>query len=324
LKISADNLAAQLAARLLPVYVVSGDDPLLTGEAADAIRAAARAAGFTEREVFFVERGGASWDDVLRSAEALSLFASRRIIEVRMPSGKPGTGAAALTRVLEATGADLLLLILTERLDKGAQSAEWLELAQQRGAWVPVWPVDLARFPGWLRARGRASGLALDESAIALLAERTEGNLLAAKQELDKLVLMLGSDARVGAAEVAASSSDSARFNVFQLGDAIGSGEAARALRILDGLRSEGSEAVLVLWALIRALGQLEAQSAAGQLRRRLAWPRLVARAARADRMAKGMLRGEVWDELTLLVAELCGQRTVPLSRWQLRMQGGT
>jgi DNA polymerase-3 subunit delta len=324
LKISADNLAAQLATRLLPVYVVSGDDPLLTGEAADAVRAAARAAGYTEREVFFVERGGASWDDVLRSAEALSLFASRRVVEVRMPSGKPGSGAAALTRVLDAAGADLLLLVLTERLDKSAQNAEWLEQAQQRGAWVPVWPVDLARFPGWLRARARTAGLTLDDAAVALLAERTEGNLLAAKQELDKLVLLLGNGARVGAAEVAAGSSDSARFNVFQLGDAVGSGEAARALRILDGLRSEGGEAVLVLWALIRALGQLEAQSAAGQLRRRLSWPRLVARAARADRMAKGMLRGEVWDELTLLVAELCGQRTVPLSRWQLRMQGGT
>lgn len=321
LKLSLDNLDAQLAGKLLPVYVISGDEPLLCGEAADSVRAAARKQGFAEREVLFVERGGSSWEDVLRSAEAMSLFAARRIIEVRMPSGKPGTGAAALGRAIAAAGDDLLLLILTGRLDRATQSAEWLSLAQQRGAWLPVWPVDLPRFPDWLRARARRAGLTLNDAAIALLAERTEGNLLAAQQELDKLALLLGAGARVGVDEVAASSSDSARFDVFQLGNAIGAGDANRALRILDGLRSEGEEAVLVLWALLRALSSL--QGSADVRNRRLSLAALVTRAARADRMAKGLMRGAVWDEMALLAAGMCGLRLLPLSRRQLRMQGG-
>lgn len=321
LKLSLDNLDAQLAGTLLPVYVISGDEPLLCGEAADAVRAAARGRGYDEREVLFVERGGSTWEDVLRSADAMSLFASRRIIEVRMPSGKPGSGAAALSRAIEAAGDDLLLLILTGRLDRAAQNAEWLTLAQQRGGWLPVWPVDLARFPGWLRQRARQAGLTLDDQAIALLAERTEGNLLAAKQELDKLALLLGPGARAGVVDVAASSSDSARFSVFQLGDAINTGDAGRALRILDGLRGEGEEAVLVLWSLLRALSAL--QSSADTRVRRVSFAALATRAVRADRMAKGLMRGAVWDEMALLAAELCGLRPLPLSRRQLRLQGG-
>jgi len=321
LKLSLDNLDAQLAGNLLPVYVISGDEPLLCGEAADAVRAAARARGFAEREVLFVERGGSTWEEVLRSAQALSLFAARRVIEVRMPSGKPGSGAAALARAIEAAGDDLLLLIVTGRLDRAAQNAEWLSLAQQRGGWLPVWPVELARFPGWLRQRARQAGMTLDDEAVALLAERTEGNLLAARQELDKLALLLGPAAKVRVDDVAASSSDSARFSVFQLGDAIGAGEASRALRILDGLRSEGEEAVLVLWSLLRALSTL--QSSGDTRRRRVSFAALATRAVRADRMAKGLMRGAVWDEMALLAAELCGLRLLPLTRRQLRLQGG-
>jgi DNA polymerase-3 subunit delta len=323
LKLSPDSLAAHLARALLPVYVVSGDDPLLTAEAADAIRARARAQGYAEREVLFVERGGSSWDDVLHVAEALSLFASRRVIEVRMPSGKPGAGAAALLRAIRAAGDDLLLLILTDKLDRATQSAEWLEAVQQRGAWVPVWPVDLPRFPLWLRSRLQAAGLKADDAAVELLAERTEGNLLAAKQEIDKLSLLLGEGARVDAAAVAASTGDSARFGVFQLTDAVTAGDATRSLRILDGLRAEGSEPVLVLWSLLRAQSALAADNA-GRPARRLPFARITTRAVRADRLAKGLLRGEVWDELTLLTADLCGLRVLPLSRWQLRMQVGT
>jgi len=323
LKLSPDNLASQLANGLLPVYVVSGDDPLLTAEAADSIRARARAQGYSEREVLFVERGGSNWDDVLRSAEALSLFASRRVIEVRMPSGKPGSGAASLLRAIMAAGEDLLLLILTEKLDRAAQSAEWLQAVQQRGAWIPVWPVDLPRFPAWLRSRLRAAGLRADDAAISLLAERTEGNLLAAKQEIEKLSLLLGEGAQVDTAAIAASTGDSARFGVFQLSEAVGGGDAVRALRILDGLRAEGAEPVLILWSLLRAQSALAAD-ASGRPGRRLPFARLTARAVRADRLAKGLMRGEVWDELTLLTADLCGQRVLPLARWQLRMQAGT
>jgi DNA polymerase-3 subunit delta len=168
-----------------------------------------------------------------------------------------------------------------------------------------------------LRQRARAAQLALSEQAIAMLAERCEGNLLAAQQEIDKLALLLPRGAAVGAGEVAASSADSARFDVFQLGEAVRAADAARALRILGGLQAEAAEPVLVLWALLRELRALQAgaRSEGRTLVPRLPFARLTARAGRADRMAKGLARGDPWDELALLAVELCGLRTLPLLR---------
>jgi DNA polymerase-3 subunit delta len=311
LKLQLTALQDDLARRLLPVYVISGDDPLQTGEAADAVRARARAAGYTEREVFFVERGGSNWADVRQAAEALSLFASRRVVEVRMPSGKPDKGEDDLLKVIAAAGDDLLLLILTDKLERKSESASWMSAAQQRGAWLPVYPVRLGEFPAWLQRRARAAGLELDSGALQLLVARTEGNLLAAKQELDKLALQFGSGARIDAAAMAASSSNSARFDLFQFAEVVANGDAARAFRVLDGLRSEGTELPLILWALVRAKAMLQDQS------RPLPFARITARAVRADKMAKGRLAGEAWDEVALLTAELCGRRVLPLEHWQ-------
>jgi DNA polymerase-3 subunit delta len=310
MKLTLEALPAALDARLLPAYLVCGDEPLQVGEATDLIRARARAAGFTEREVFFIERASSIWEDVLQSAQALSLFASRRLVEVRLPTGKAGTtGAAALLRLIAAAGTDLILLVVTGKLERETQGAEWVRALQARGALLPVWPVERARLPQWLRQRARSIQLALSDEATAMLAERCEGNLLAAQQELDKLALLLPRGAEVSAAEVAASSADSARFDVFQLGEAVRHGNAARALRILGGLQSEGAERILVLWSLVRELRAAQAAAA------RLPFARLTARAARADRMAKGMMPGDAWDELSLLAVELCGQRTLPLLR---------
>ncbi len=317
MKLTLEGLRPQLAERLLPVYLVSGDEPLLVGEAVDAIRERARAAGFAEREVFFIERGAAVWDSVQQAAQELSLFAARRSVELRMPGGKPGvSGAAALQRLLAAAGEDLLVLVITGKLEREAQGAEWVQAAQQRGAWLPIWPIERARLPQWLRARFSAAGLAASDEALALLVERSEGNLLAARQEVDKLSLLLPRGAVVSLADVAAGSADSARFDVFQLGEAVRAGDAGRALRILGGLAAEGSEPPLVLWALVR---ELRAQQAGGpSVRGRAARPpfaRLVARAGRADRMAKGLSAGDPWDELALLAVELTGLRTLPLVR---------
>src|SRR5665213_2982722 len=253
MKLTLEGLPAQLAQRLLPAYMVSGDEPLRVGEATDLIRATARAAGFSEREVFFIERASSIREDVQQAAQSLSLFASRRLIEVRLPTGKAGvTGAAALLRLIAAAGDDLLLLVITGKLERETQNAEWVQALQARGAWLPVWPIELARLPQWLRQRARAAQLSLSEEAIAMLAERCEGNLLAAQQEIDKLALLWPGGSTVSAADVAASSADSARFNSSQLGEAVRAGDAARALRILGGLQSEGAELVLVLWALVR------------------------------------------------------------------------
>jgi DNA polymerase-3 subunit delta len=314
LKLRPEDLSTHLAGRLLPVYLIVGEDPLLTAEAGDAIRTRARQQGFTEREVFQIDRPSSnSFQPAQHAAEAMSLFASRRVIEIRMPGGKPGYGEAELLRVIEAAGDDLVVLIFAGKIERDAWQSDWLKLIDQRGASLTLWPVDLARFPDWLRSRFRAAGLVPDADALALLAARTEGNLLAARQEIEKLALLLPPGARVDVAAVAASSGDSARFDVFQLGRAVGVGDAPRALRLLAGLRAEGEEPVLVLWSLLRARGDLA---------RRPSPAALAARAVRADRMAKGRLKGDVWDELNLLVAEMCGVRVLALSRWQMRTQG--
>ena len=332
LKLTSDSLASQLAQRLLPAYLISGDEPLLAGEAADAVRARARAAGFSEREVHFIERAG-DWDEVRGAAASLSLFGTRRVLEIRLASGKPGvTGSNTLVALLEARDPDTLFLILTPRLERDAQGADWVRALEAHGGWVQIWPVDGARLIPWLRTRAKKLNLELNDEALELLALRTEGNLLAAHQELGKLTL-LGGDAGVNAAALAASVADSARFDVFQLGEAVLAGESTRALRMLAGLRAEGTEPTLALWALTKAVRDVWSAQAAGAAARppawqrqaaalalaqrrapRLSFKRLLQRAARADRMIKGRSSGDAWDEMALLALELCGEPALPLA----------
>jgi DNA polymerase III subunit delta len=336
-KLNPDSLATHLEQQLLPVYLVSGDEPLLTGEAADAVRARARKMGFTEREAHFLERGS-DWDDVRASAGNMSLFGSRRVVEIRLPSGKPGVaGNKALVALLERKDPDTVFLILTPRLDRDAQSADWVRAVEAHGAWVQVWPIDVDRLVGWLRGRSRRLKLDATDEALELLAERTEGNLLAAHQELEKLTL-LAVDGRVTADTILASVTDSARFDVFQLGEAVLAGDAERALRMIAGLRGEGTEPTLVLWALTKAMRDLwnglanagggkprtwQRQSAALDkgLRRagRLSFAALTVRAGRADRMVKGRLAGNAWDEIALLAADICGRSPLPLPQTVLK-----
>jgi DNA polymerase-3 subunit delta len=325
LKLTSDSLATHLGERLLPVYLVSGDEPLLAAEAADAVRARARDAGFTEREVHFIERA-ADWDGVRASAANLSLFAARRVMEIRLASARPGSaGNAALIALLEAHDPDTLFLILAPRLDRDAQGADWVRAVEAHGAWVQIWPVDPQRLVAWLKGRCRRLELVASDEALELLAARTEGNLLAAHQELTKLTL-LAPGGRVTPEAVLASVADSARFDVFRLGEAVLAGETARALRVLAGLRAEGTEPTLALWALSRALRDVWSARGGGTppawqpqrhraalaqaLRRasRLPFAALAVRAARADRMIKGRVGGDAWDELALLAADMCGQ----------------
>jgi DNA polymerase-3 subunit delta len=336
-KLNPDSLVTHLQQKLLPAYLVSGDEPLLTGEAADAVRARARAAGFTERETHFLERGS-DWDDVRASAGNMSLFGSRRLVEIRLPSGKPGvTGNKALVALLERSDPDAIFLILTPRLDRDAQNADWVRAVETHGAWVQVWPIDVDRLPAWLRSRCRRLKLDATDDALELLAERTEGNLLAAHQELEKLTLLVP-DGRVTVDTILSSVTDSARFDVFQLGEAALAGDTERALRMIAGLRGEGTEPTLVLWALTKAMRDLwngmtngaggkprtwQRQSAALDkgLRRagRLSFPALTVRAGRADRMVKGRLAGDAWDEIALLAADICGRSPLPTPQTVLK-----
>ncbi|HYK25111.1 MAG TPA: DNA polymerase III subunit delta [Steroidobacteraceae bacterium] len=317
MKLSPDSLQRHLERQLLPVYLVSGDEPLLATEAADAIRGRARALGFTEREVHVLDRG-TDWDAVRAAAGTLSLFAARRIVELRLPTGKPGvTGGRVLASLAASADADTLILILTGRLDRESQNAEWVRTVEARGGWVQIWPIGADRMMSWLEARCRELGLAADRRALELLAERTEGNLLAARGELEKLKL-LGSE-RLTPERVLAAAGDSARFSVGELSDALAAGEGARALRVLSGLRAEGVELPLVLWAVARALRtrwsrELESGLHPARARAiRSSYRGLIARAVRADGMAKGRRSGDAWDEIALLVCDLAGRAALPL-----------
>jgi DNA polymerase III subunit delta len=331
LKLTPDALSGHLEHELLRVYLISGDEPLLTGEAADAIRARARAQGFTERTAHFLERGSSDWEDVRASAASRSLFGSRRVLEIRMPTGKPGVaGGAALVSLLQVDDPDTIFLILTPRLDRDAQSSAWVKAVETQGAWVQVWPIHADRLVSWLRVRARRSGLDVATEALELLAERTEGNLLAAHQELEKLSL-IAANGQVSTEAILASVADSARFDVFQLGESVLAGDTERALRMLAGLRAEGVEPTLVLWALTKAARDLWGCVTAAAGSRPKAWGRqaaalekgarrasrlpfstLAIRAGRADRMVKGRLTGDAWDEMALLAADICGNPALP------------
>jgi DNA polymerase III subunit delta len=309
------------------VYLVSGDEPLLVGEAADAIRAAARAAGYADRSVFFVDRSFA-WDELRQATRSLSLFADRRLFELRMPSGKPDKGAATLLDIATHPPPDTVCLILTDKLDKKTSETPWVRAVEQHGVWIPIWPVDTAALPGWLRARAKALAVEMEPEAAQLVVDRVEGNLLAAKQELEKLAL-LANGQRIDAALVLRSVGDSARYDIFQLGEAAAAGDAERALRILLGLKSEGVEPTLILWALSRELRGLWQARERNRLRssgRGSAWnlaatpsaralarigrmplARLLRQAHHSDRVIKGLAGGDAWTAITGLTAGMAG-----------------
>lgn len=334
MRITADRLHPLLERELAPAWLVAGEEPLLAGEACDAIRAAARGLGFQEREVFFIDRH-TQWSAIAQSAQALSLFASRRIVEIRMPGGKPGPGATPLAQLVEASGPELLVLVVVEKLDRDARGSAWVEAIEARGVHVVADPVAPAQFPRWLGQRATRLGLTLEAGALALLAELTEGNLLAADQEIRKL--LLAGRTAADAAAVLESVSASNRFDVSRLTEVALAGNAADALRVLASLRAEGTEPTLVLWAILREMRNLWTQlhpgarlpavwttspaaagAAAGRLRQsntRAQFMRLAERASRADRAIKGRLEGDGWDELALLAAEFAGVRVLALPR---------
>ncbi len=327
MKLNANQLHQALGRGLAPVYLVSGDEPLLVDEAADAIRAAARAAGHADRRVVFIERHF-DWDILRQATQSLSLFAERRLFELRMPGGKPDKGAAVLIDLASRPPPDVVCLIITGKLDKKAGEAPWVRAVDDGGAWVPIWPVETAALPGWLRTRAQALQVDMDSDAAQLICDRVEGNLLAAKQELEKLAL-LASSKRITADLVLRSVGDSARYDVFQLSEAASAGDAERALRILLGLKSEGTEPTLILWALIRELRglwqarertrlrsnargsgwNLAATPSARALARigKMPLAVLLRQAHHADRVVKGMAGGDAWTEITGLTAGMAG-----------------
>lgn len=337
MRLRPDQLDGHLRQRLNPVYLLSGDEPLQIQEAADAIRAAARAQGFSERQVLHVE-SSFDWGLLAAEANALSLFAERKIIDLRIPSAKPGDkGSKALVEYTARPPEDNLLLITAGKLEREQQNSKWFKAIDGCGVVVQVWPLDHKALPGWIEQRLAARGLSATPEAVALLAERVEGNMLAAAQEVEKLAMLYG-EGKLDVEAVRGAVADSSRYDVFELADAALAGDAARCARILEGLRGEGDEPVLILWALVREIRTLALISAAqangtpldalfsehriwdkrkplfrAALGRHPArrWQQLLRRAARTDRVCKGMEQGSPWDELLQLSLLMAGTRIV-------------
>ncbi len=345
MKVKAEQLGTHLKGQLAPVYLVSGDEPLLVQECCDAIRTAARAQGFGERELFHAE-SGFDWNLLLTEANSLSLFAEKKILELRIPTGKPGDkGSKALIEYTQAPGDDNLLLVITPKLDGSTQRSKWVKALESIGAFIQVWPVNSGQLPRWIGQRLQQAGIQASQQAVAVLADRVEGNLLAAVQEIEKLKL-LAPEGEVDAATMSTVVADSARYNVFNLVDKILAGDAQSAARTLRGLREEGTEPPVVLWALTREIRILvkandahlsgqrleSALKSAGvwdtrqplykQALRRLKPAQLKAmlRLARnTDQAVKGLSRDDPWQNLTELTLNLSGSpalsgKTIKLS----------
>ncbi len=265
MQVRADQLSALLQRSLKPLYLVYGDEPLLAQEAGDLIRGAARGAGFDERKVFTVGGAHFDWSGLLGAAQEMSLFASRQLIEIRIPSGKPGKeGSEALQRYVEHLSDDVLTLVQCPRLDGQQTRSAWFAALDGAGIAVRVEPVSRSALPTWIAQRlaqqgQRVRGGDEGQRTLAFFADCVEGNLLAAHQEIQKLALLYPAG-ELGFEEVEAAVLNVARYDVFKLGEAVLSGRVTRALRMLDGLRAEGEAPVLVHWTLaedIRALKRL-------------------------------------------------------------------
>ena len=332
------DLAAHLARKLAPLYVVHGDEPLAAIEAADAIRAAARRAGCDEREVFIVDQHF-RWDGFVAANASLGLFAARKLIDVRIASGKPGTeGAAALERHARNPPADDVTLISLPRLDRNAQSSAWFSALAENGVTIAVAPIERAALPAWIAERLARNDQRAARDTLAFLAERCEGNLLAARQEIDKLALLLP-PGELRHADIERAVADVARFDVQELSEAWLAGDAARTLRIVEGLRGEGEPITLVAWQLgedLHALAAVHEATGRGQAaesavrnvrvwgRRQSALERAVRRVGVADvlpllralagldALAKGIGIGDPWDAVVAIALRMCG-RDVPM-----------
>jgi DNA polymerase-3 subunit delta len=333
MQLKPEQLDTHLNKNLAPVYFISGDDPLRVLEAADAVRSAARKQGYGEREVLTVQ-AGFDWNSLLAEAGNLSLFAQRRVIDLRLPSGKPGKeGAEVLRAFAEQAPEDTLLLVTAGKLEPQARRSKWVQTLDRAGVVVFVWPLQAGEIAGWVHARMRKRGLQPSPEAVQMLAERVEGNLLACVQEIDKLFLLQGAGA-VDVADITRLVADHARYDVFTLVDSALAGQAARSVRILNSLQAEGVAPPVVLWALAREIRQLAgmaAEVAKGQavstvLSRYRVWQsrqapvgaalkrlplatcrRLLRQCASVERLCKGQAAGNAWDELLQLTMLLAG-----------------
>lgn len=331
MRLKATELGAALKKNLAPVYFLSGDEPLQLGEVADAIRKTARLAGYNSREIFSVETGFA-WNQLALSADSLSIFSDKKIIELRINASSIGTdGAKALTTYCERLPQDTLLLISIGKLASATLKTRWIEAIDKVGVIVQVWALEGQDLFNWLQQRLQQRGLQVEPDGIKLIASRIEGNLLAADQEITKLYVLHGS-AKLSKTQIEDAVADSSRYDVFKLMDCILSANTNRIIKILSGLRAEGIADPVILWALTRearSLIKIKLALASGQnkdtvFRNNQIWDkrkslvekalsrlkiadlnRILVLAAQADRQIKGQQSGDAWETLLAVCLSL-------------------
>jgi DNA polymerase-3 subunit delta len=324
MNVRADQLADILSKQLHPVYFISGDEPLQVMESSDMVRAACRQQDYAEREVFDIDNTF-DWQRLKDEANSLSLFASRRILDLRIPSAKPGReGGQALKEYTANPPEDTVLLITAGKLEAAQKKSAWFKALDEIGVVMQCWPVAPPQLPAWVKQRFQSRGMQPTKEVVDYVCQRVEGNLLAAAQEIDKLNLLVG-PGTVDIESVREAVADSSRFSVFELADSALAGDRTRVIRILHGLHAEGIEPILVTWALakdIRLLAAVSANpgSADYALKQSGVWQnrlplyksclarhstarlnRLLQRCAKIDGITKGQQPGNVWDELQTL-----------------------
>ncbi len=329
-----DKLPALLKKSIAPIYLIHGDEPLQMREALDAVRAQVKAEGYLEREVLDVTPEF-SWDQLQSSADSLSLFASRRLLDLRLPSGKPGkSGSQALRDYAQRLPEDTVLLISSGKLERNTLKGAWFKALDAIGVSVPVREIPQNQLPQWLNQRLLQRGLHFSATAIALLVERVQGNLLAAMQEVEKLELLYGKG-EISIEQIEQAVADSARFSLYALSEAVLLGDLERVMRVFHGLKAEGTAANLLLWLLMRDLRLLAQLSfsrglSSAAMSKLGIWSsqqgfyqaalkrinyrqslKLLQRCAQIERLVKGQEKGDEWQALLQLALKMAGFRVV-------------
>jgi len=345
-----EQLTSQLAKQLPALVWISGDETLLVQETLDSVRQIAKEQGFSEREVHDVS-AQFNWGILLESANSLSLFADRKLIDLRLHSPKLDNEAKkALETYAEDPGEDNLLLISSSRIEKPALSTKWFKAIESRGIVVQVWPVNAQQLPGWVAQRIKRAGMTADQDSIDIICQRVEGNLLAAAQEIDKLSLLAG-DGMLTRDFVARAVADSSRFNVFALADASLAGHGGKALNILNHLRAEGDDPLKILFFLTREIRTLlrmqekirQGHNINGVMQSERVWQNrmpiighalrthsisklenMLMKARNVDQSVKGLMDLKPWDELTSMILDLTNTHTAIESTSDTRNKNNT
>ena len=333
MKVYSNKLLETLKKRRQRIFILSGDEPLLVQESSDLIRGELRTQGFTERELFYVEPGF-DWSNLIYSGNSMSLFAEKKLIEIRLPTGKPGdAGSKALIEMVSGLSDENALLLVLPRLDLSAKRTKWFKCVEAEAAFVQIWPIDAAELPRWLDGRFRLVGLRVTREAVRAMAQRTEGNLLAAVQEIERLKLIVG-DREVNLDDVTSGVADNARYDVFKLIDASLGGRINRCVRMMAALKAEGVEPLFIVNILVREVRSMEnlkmaINQGAGQreaFKKARVWEKriplvekclgrhevrslqeMILQLGIVDRMVKGLEHGDPWQKLQDVIYRLAG-----------------